>query len=120
VLHFSFTGLSTSLDVIARRGDMLRRVIKSEIEAIQYMHADREGTLRIMAQRLEVEPEVAAQAYELIIGAISRDGTISREGMDNVLALDKEEGAIPEQVQFDDVVDPRPLQDVQRAMGLAR
>jgi hypothetical protein len=45
---------------------------------------------------------------------------VSREGVDNVMALDKEEGEIPASAQFEDVVDLRPLQDVQRAMGLAR
>jgi len=119
-LSFSFTGLSTSQDIIARRGDMLRRVIKSEIEALRYIHADRAGALRIMERRYEAEPEVAAQAYDLTVSSFSRDGAISREGMENVLALDKEEGAIPENVQFEDVADPRPIQDVHRALGLVR
>ena len=61
-----------------------------------------------------------AQAYDLILSSFSRDGAISREGMENVLALDKEEGAIPEHVQFEDVADPRPIQDVHRALGLVR
>jgi hypothetical protein len=38
-------------------------------------------------------------------------------GFENTTALDHEDGAIPESAQYDDVVDPRSLPDVRRAMG---
>src|SRR5579884_2921600 len=119
-IALAFTGITASLDTLAQRGDLVRRTIRAEIEALQYLHADREGTIRLMEQRFNSEPDLAAAAYDQIIGAFTTDGTVSREGVDNVMALDKEEGEIPDSAQFEDVVDLRPLQDVQRAMGLAR
>ena len=117
-LQLAFSGLSTSQDAIARRGDMVRRVIRAEIDALRYIRAERAGAIRVMAERFATEPEVAAQTYDLIVGSFSHDGGIPREGMDAVLALDKEEGAIPEHVRYEDVVDERPLRDVHRALGL--
>jgi NitT/TauT family transport system substrate-binding protein len=119
-IALAFTGVTASLDTIAQRGDLVRRTIRAEIEALQYLHADRAGTIHLMEQRFAAEPELAAAAYDQIIGAFTTDGSVSREGVDNVMALDKEEGEIPESAQFEDVVDPRPLQDVQRAMRLGR
>ncbi|HZS03051.1 MAG TPA: ABC transporter substrate-binding protein [Chloroflexota bacterium] len=119
-IALAFTGVVASLDTLAQRGDLVRRTIRAEIEALQYLHGDREGTIRLMEQRFSAEPELAAAAYDQIIGAFTTDGSVSREGVEQVMALDKEEGEIPESAQFEDVVDLRPLQDVQRAMGLAR
>jgi NitT/TauT family transport system substrate-binding protein len=118
-LQFAFSGLSTSQETIARRGDVVRRVITAEIEALRYIQADREGTLRVMAERFPAEPEVVAQTYDLIVGSFSRDGSLPREGIETVLALDKEEGAIAEHIRYEDVVDDRPLRDVHRALGIA-
>ena len=118
-IDLPFTGLSASLDTIARRPDVVRRAIRAEIETLQHMHADRADTIRVMETRFAMDPELAAQAYDLAISAYTRDGSVSRECVDILLALEREEGEVPEGVRFEDVVDLRPLQDVQRAMGLA-
>ena len=107
-IALAFTGLSASLDTLAQRPDIVRRTIRAEIETLQYLHADREGTIRLMEQRFSTEPEMAAAAYDQIISAFTTDGTVSREGVDTVMALDKEEGEIPESAQFEDVVDLAP------------
>ena len=119
-LQLAFSGLSTSQDTIARRGEMVRRTIVAELEALQYLRADRASTLRLMADRFAIEPDLAAQTYDLIIGSYSRDGGLPREGVDTVLALDKEEGAIPDSVRYEDVVDELPLQAAQRVWGSFR
>ena len=119
-LQLAFSGLATSQDAIARRGDMVRRVIMAEIEALRYMHADRAGALQIMLEHFPGEPDIAAQSYDLIIGSFSRDGSLPRDGIEAVLALDKEDGAIPETVRYEDVVDDGPLRAAHRALGLAR
>ena len=79
-LQLAFSGLSTSQDTIARRGEMVRRTIVAELEALQYLRADRASTLRLMADRFAIEPDLAAQTYDLIIGSYSRDGGLPREG----------------------------------------
>ncbi|HEY7064984.1 MAG TPA: ABC transporter substrate-binding protein [Chloroflexota bacterium] len=118
-IQLAFAGLATSQDALARRGDMVRRVIAAEVEALRYVYADRAGAIRAIVDHYDAEPDVAAQTYDLIIGSFSRDGSLPRDGVEAVLALDKEDGAIPESVRYEDVVDPRPVQDVQRALGIA-
>jgi len=119
-IQLAFSGLATSQDNLARRGDMVRRVIMAEIEALRYMHSDRAGALRILMEHFPGEPDIAAQSYDLIIGSFSRDGSLPRDGVEAVLALDKEDGAIPDHIRYEDVVDDRPLQAAQRALGLGR
>jgi NitT/TauT family transport system substrate-binding protein len=118
-IELAFTGLGTSLDTLARRPELVRRTIRAEIQALRHMRAEREDTLRVFVDRFAMEPELAAQAYDMIIGAHTTDGAISRAGVENLLAIEKEEGAIPEHVGFDDVAELGPLTEVQRAMGLA-
>ncbi len=118
-IELAFTGLGTSLDTLARRPDVVRRTIRTEIQALRHIHAEREDTIRVFVDRFAMEPELAAQAYDMIVGAHTTDGAISRAGVENLLAIEQEEGAIPEQVRFEDVAELGPLTEVQRAMGLA-
>src|SRR5581483_4595766 len=118
-IQLAFSGLAAAQDAIARRGDVVRRTIAAEVDALRYVHGDRAGAIQAIVNHYDAEPEVAAQTYDLVIGSFSRDGSLPRDGIDAVLALDKEDGAIPEQVRYEDVVDLQPLQDVHRALGLA-
>jgi NitT/TauT family transport system substrate-binding protein len=118
-IELAFTGLGTSLDILARRPDLVRRTIRAEIQALRHMHAEREDTIRLFVDRYDMEPEPAAQAYDMIIGAHTTDGSVSRTGVENLLAVEQEEGGVPEGVRFEDVVELGPLAEVQRGLGLA-
>jgi ABC-type nitrate/sulfonate/bicarbonate transport system substrate-binding protein len=117
-VDLSLTGLSASQATISQRGDLVRRVIRAEIEALQFMHQDRAGAIRVMQQRFATDAALAPEAYDLIISAFGHDGSINSAGLETLLTLDKEEGAIPEHVTVEDIVDLQPLHDVQRVMGL--
>jgi ABC-type nitrate/sulfonate/bicarbonate transport system substrate-binding protein len=119
-IELAFTGLGTSLDILARRPDLVRRTIRAEIQALRHMHAERDDTIRLFQDRFAMEPELAAQAYDMIIGAHTHDGSVSRAGVENLLAVEQEEGGVPEGVRFEDVVALEPLAEVQRALGLAQ
>ena len=47
--------------------------------------------IRVLTERFAIEPDVAAQTYDLIIGSFSRDGSIPRDGMDTVVKAAAEE-----------------------------
>jgi len=117
-LEFPFSGPAAAQELIARRGDLVRRAITAEIEALRFIHADRAGTQQVLVERFAVEPGVLAETYDLILRSFSRNGDLPRVGIEVLLGLSKEDGAIPEQVRYEDVVDDGPLRDVHRAMGI--
>ena len=116
-IAYPFGIMGTSTRRLEEDPAEVKAVIRATLEGNRLIRADREGTIAWIAGRFEVEPDVAAESYDLVIESHNDDGEISREGVANYFRI-KEDQPDLRDVRYDDVVETRLLQEVWREMGL--
>jgi hypothetical protein len=92
-------------------------VIRATLEGNRLIRSDRQGTIEWIARRFEVEPDVAAESYDLVIETHNDNGEIPRDGVVNYFRIQEDQPDLRD-VRYDDVVETRLLQEVWREMGL--
>ena len=105
VVAFPLAGLSTTVDRIRQNRSQVKRVLKSEIEALRYLRDDAAGATDIMRRRFAMDDALARDAYSVVVNAFSRDARIPVDAVENVLNLEKKEGLIAASVTVDQVTD---------------
>ncbi len=116
-IEYPFTGVGTSVEKITSQRAEVKRMLKAQLAALQAIQTERDAVVRIMAERFALEPEIAAATWEQIHTSWSRDGSISREGVETLQRLDIEAGALDAMAPFEQIADPSVLAEVQRELG---
>jgi len=89
---YQATGTFVLRDWAKANGDTLERYIAGFIEGVRWTvsPANRDAAIKLLAERLKVTPEAAAQTWQLMTDpkfGLARDGAFDMQGFRNVLAL---------------------------------
>jgi hypothetical protein len=76
--------------------------------------------VRVLVDWAKIEREHALASYDSAWKVFSPDGNISPEGLRLVLEQAKTELKLTRDVPLSEIVDPLPLQDAQRELGIRR
>jgi NitT/TauT family transport system substrate-binding protein len=117
ILSIPFTGLGTTVDKIARNRAQVKKVMKAEIEALRYLHANPSGTIESIRKRFSMDERMARESYEVVIDAYSRDGKIPADGVDTLLSLEKQQNLIPQSITQENVIDTSLVEEVLKELG---
>jgi len=71
------SGLFAADRVIKENPQVLRKTIRALLKANRFLEANREETLRIMAQYVPQKLELAARSYDIEFKALAKDGTMT-------------------------------------------
>jgi ABC-type nitrate/sulfonate/bicarbonate transport system substrate-binding protein len=112
------SGLTTSLEVLQNRPDLVRRVLRALVRALQYAKTDREGSIPSLQAFMGVSREQAEQAYDGVVAAYSDDGTVSERAVRFTIDAEKKQLGIADDVPSARVVDFAPLYAVLGEMGI--
>ncbi|MGZ9143670.1 MAG: hypothetical protein ACXW4O_15175 [Candidatus Binatia bacterium] len=120
--HFSFPflGVGTNLKSLKERPLEVRRVTKALVRANRFIRDDKEGAVHEIVDWAKIEREHALASYDSAWKVFSPDGNISPEGLRLVLEQAKTELKLTRDVPLSEIVDPLPLQDAQRELGIRR
>ncbi len=105
VLSIPFVGLSATVQKINQSRPQAKRVLKAEVEALRYLRSNPRGTIEVIRKRFAMDEQIAGESYQVVVEAFSRDGRIPRQGVENLLDLEKKGGFVPKSVTVDQVVD---------------
>jgi NitT/TauT family transport system substrate-binding protein len=105
VLSIPFVGLSATVQKINQNRPQAKRVLKAELEALRYLRSNPRGTIEVIRKRFAMDEQMAGESYQVVVEAFSRDGRIPRQGVENLLDLEKKGGFVPKSVTVDQVVD---------------
>jgi NitT/TauT family transport system substrate-binding protein len=105
LLNFPFSGLGTTLDKISKSRMQIRKLLRGEIEALRFVHANPAGTTEVIRKRFSMEEKMARESYEVVVGAFSRDGRVPLEGVEILLGIEKAANQIPQNITAEMVVD---------------
>jgi ABC-type nitrate/sulfonate/bicarbonate transport system substrate-binding protein len=117
IVAFPLAGLSTTVDKIKQNRSQVKRVLKSEIEALKYLREDSAGSIDIMRRRFAMDDQLARETYAVVANAFSRDARIPVDAVENVLNLEKKEGLIAKSVTVDQVIDLSIAEEVIKELG---
>lgn len=115
-LPFVHTGVATTRGFIRDNPEIVRRYVKSHLEAIALMKTDREAAIRALAKYLRhiKDRDVLMKSYE----GVARDNRISRKqypslaGLQTVLDLVAEDNPKAKSAKLEDFVDNRFLKEL--------
>ncbi len=105
ILSIPFVGLSATVQKINQNRVQVKKILKAEVEALRYLRSNARGTIEVIRKRFAMDEPMAAESYQVVIEAFSRDGKIPPQGVENLLDLEKKAGHIPKSVTIDQVVD---------------
>ena len=117
LLTFPFTGLGTTLDKISRNRAQVRKLLRSEIEALRFVRGNPAGTTEVIRKRFNMDEKMARESYEAVVDAFSRDGKVPLDGVDTLLSFEKSAGFIPQNVTPEMVVDPSLAEEALKELG---
>ncbi|HZU07956.1 MAG TPA: ABC transporter substrate-binding protein [Chloroflexota bacterium] len=111
-------GIATTVRKIETQRDQAKRMTRAILRAIQYIKADREGSLPAFMAVLGVDREEAGQAYDGIVDAFIPDGTVSESSLRFTIEAEKRQLQLTEDVPFSRVVDFSILYEVLAEQGI--
>jgi ABC-type nitrate/sulfonate/bicarbonate transport system substrate-binding protein len=112
-----FSGLGTTIERIKNNRAHVKRLLKAELEALQFIQADAAGTTAVIRKRFGMEDTIARESYDAVVNAFSRDGRVPLEGVDILLQIEKDAKQIPTTITAQMVVEPTLVEEVLKELG---
>lgn len=116
VVAIPLAGLSATVDKIKHNRSQVKRVLKSEIEALRFLREDASGSTEIIRKRFAMDEAMARESYEVVVNAFSRDGRVDQAGVENLLEIERKAG-LPKTVMVEHVTDASIAEEVLKEMG---
>ena len=78
---FEFEVIEASDEILKRNPEAVRKFLQGWYEVIRYMKANKEHTIKRMAELYQLPLGVVRKTYELDIGNLSENGTLNMKGL---------------------------------------
>jgi len=112
-----FSGLGTTIERIKSNRGQVKRLLKAEIEALTFIHANAAGTTEVIRKRFNMDERLARESYDAVVNAFSRDGRMPLDGVDILLQIEKDAKQIPATVTPQMVVEPSLVEEALKELG---
>jgi ABC-type nitrate/sulfonate/bicarbonate transport system substrate-binding protein len=119
-IEIAWMGLSATTRTIAERPEYVRRTLRAALRGVEFTRTQRDATLRLMQEALDMDAAAAAASYALGMDTWSEDGTASEEAWRNTLEISRMAGPLPADVPLDQYVNLAPLEDARRSLQVGR
>jgi len=116
VVSIPLAGLSATVDKIKQNRSQVKRVLKSEVEALRYLREDAAGSIEVIRKRFTMDEAMARESYAAVVNAFSRDGRVDQAGVENLLEIERKAG-LPKSVTVEHVIDASIAEEVLKEMG---
>jgi ABC-type nitrate/sulfonate/bicarbonate transport system substrate-binding protein len=85
-MGFPASGMLTSDRLLAENPSLVKRALRALLRAHRFIFDNREETLKIMTQWLPQPMEIASHSYDLELKALTRDGQMTDDEIENLIA----------------------------------
>lgn len=120
VLQFPFVGPSTHLEKIKSQRDQVKRVIRAEIDALNFIRGRRQESIEMISRIFKMDKDIAQKSYDFTVSFFSRDARINPEGVKRLVALEKESGNIPGEIPISQIAELSLVEEVHRELSTGR
>ncbi len=106
-IDFPFVGLATTTKIIEQQRGDLKKLLRANIKGIRYSidPKRRENLVALMADWLKLDRETADYTYGIYLKGASKDGTLSRPGMEALIGERKRQLKVTEDIPLEKVFD---------------
>lgn len=117
VVDFPLAGLSTSATKIKTNRAEVVAVLTAMLRGLLFVHNQRGDAIALVQKIFKMDRALAEAGYDQTLNAYSKDGSASTKGIESVLEVARQQGAL-KPVTVNDVVDFGPLREAQAAIKL--
>ncbi|HEY2987915.1 MAG TPA: ABC transporter substrate-binding protein [Candidatus Binatia bacterium] len=116
VVSIPLAGLSATVEKIKQNRSQVKRVLKSEVEALRHLREERASSTEVIRKRFAMDEAMARESYEVVVNAFSRDGRVDTAGVENLLEIERKAG-LPKTVALEQVADTSIAEEVLKELG---
>jgi ABC-type nitrate/sulfonate/bicarbonate transport system substrate-binding protein len=116
-LAAAWTGLSTSTRKLTENPQQVRRLLRANLRAVDYIFANRPEVVAWVASHFDVDDDVAGRSVDQMMRLLGRDGEAPAAALDGLIDLAKQQAEVTAPVSPDQVYDFAPLREVRRDLG---
>jgi ABC-type nitrate/sulfonate/bicarbonate transport system substrate-binding protein len=118
VVDIPQAGLGTSEAILREKADLVQRALRASARALPLLRSQREDVTQMIADWIELSPEDAARAYNLVIDTYSPNGLPTEAQMRAYLELMQETANVPADATVDRLFDFTLARRVAAELGL--
>jgi ABC-type nitrate/sulfonate/bicarbonate transport system substrate-binding protein len=116
-VDFPLAGLSTSVAKLKANRAEVVAVVTAMLRGLLFVHNERSEAITLIQKIFKMDRNLAEAGYDQTLKAYSKDGTASKNGIESVLEVARQQGA-PRHVTVADVVDFGPVREAQVALKI--
>lgn len=106
------TGLGATTKKLKENSEQVKRVLRALNESLEFIRSNRKETIAIFARWLKLDPEIAADTYDVAVRVLSADGSASDKAIIASIEEAKDAGKIRGNFTPKDVADFSPLRSI--------
>ncbi len=112
VISQPLTGIATTKEKTEKNPDQIRKMLRGFLRSLKAVKRDRKEVSEFIGRKFNLEPQVADEAYGVILQTLSEDGTVSQQALQDLLEQVKKEAGVKREILVGDIVDYRLLREV--------
>jgi len=118
-LDLPFVGMATATQAIERQRGDLKKFLTATVRGIRYSNESRNRSemIALLSSWLRLDQETAEHTYNVFIKGVSKDGTLSRAGMEALVTERKRQVKFSGDVPLDRVFDFNIVDEINRELG---
>lgn len=106
------TGLAAAREKIESNPEQVKQVIRGFLRSRKAFKQDKKEVIEFIGRKFILEPHVAEETYGVVLQALTDDGTVSDQILDEELKRTKVEAGVQKEIAVSTIVDFRLLKEV--------
>jgi len=116
VVSQPLTGIATTKRKIEQNPEQAKKVLRGFVRTLKAVKRERKDVVEFISRNFNLDPQVAEEAYGVMLPTLSDDGAVSQQALQELLEQVKKETGVKRNIAVGDIVDYRLLKEVTRDM----
>ena len=116
VISQPLTGIATTKQKIEQNPEQVKKILRGFLRTLRSVKRDRKDLVEFISRKFNLEPQVAEEAYGIMLPTLSDDGTVSQQVLQELLEQVRKETGVTREIAVGDIVDYRLLKEVTREL----
>jgi NitT/TauT family transport system substrate-binding protein len=119
LLPYPSMGLTTTVDKLASDRPLIKGALRAYVRGLQRIHTDRDMTVAVIRELLEMDQETALGTYEFALGTLSQDGTVPEAVLRVMAEIERANLEITEDLPLTKGFDFSLVEEIRHELGIA-
>lgn len=116
VVSQPLTGMATTRQKIEQNPGQVKKVLRGFLRTLRAVKQERKDVVEFISRKFNLEPQVAEEAYRIMLQTLSDDGAVSQQVLQELLEQVKKETGVKREIAVQEIVDYRMLREISAEM----